>query len=363
VTDFTIHEVAIPATLDGTDAADFLATVEVRNAVEADGYGTDDLGATAAEILPVWLDQEYEPKRLFAATVGDRIVARAIYETRPPAEADIVWLGVQVHPEFRHIGIGSALADLLESIAATEGRSRLVVYTVSRAADGEQIPSPTGFGSVPAANSEVRFLLGRGYSLEQVERGSRLPLPIDPAELERHFDAASAAAGSGYAVRQWTGRTPEAWLDDMALLFTRMSTDAPTAGLEEPEDVWTRQRLIDYEDRAEAGPKTSVVTVVEHLASGRLAGMTELGVPSEPDRPVSQNDTIVLKEHRGHRLGMLLKVANLRQLQAVAPGYPSVITFNAEENRHMLDVNEAVGFVPMGYEGAWKKVLPVESAS
>ena len=84
---------------------------------------------------------------------------------------------------------------------------------------------------------------------------------------------------------------------------------------------------------------------------------TELGVPAEPDRPVSQNDTIVLKGHRGHRLGMLLKAANIRNLQSTAPGHPSIITFNAEENRHMLDVNEAVGFEPMGYEGAWKKVL------
>jgi hypothetical protein len=72
---------------------------------------------------------------------------------------------------------------------------------------------------------------------------------------------------------------------------------------------------------------------------------------------VSQHNTIVLKEHRGHRLGMLLKVANIRRLQSMAPGHPSIITFNAEENRHMLDVNEAVGFEPMGYEGAWGKVL------
>ena len=264
---------------------------------------------------------------------------------------------MQVHPEFRHRGIGTALADHLESLAAEDHRSRLVVYTVSKAASGERIESPTGFGSVPAANSEVRFLLGRGFRLEQVERASRLAIPVAASMLDGFVEQSRQTAGADYRVHQWSGRTPDRWLDDMALLFTRMSTDAPTAGLEEPEDVWTRQRLIDYEDRAEAGPKTCAVSVVEHQPSGRLAGMTELGVPAEPDRAVSQNDTIVLEEHRGHRLGMLLKAANIQNLQALAPGHPSIITFNAEENRHMLDVNEAVGFVHMGYEGAWKKVF------
>nr|MDQ2699153.1 GNAT family N-acetyltransferase [Actinomycetota bacterium] len=67
--------------------------------------------------------------------------------------------------------------------------------------------------------------------------------------------------------------------------------------------------------------------------------------------------TIVLEEHRGHKLGMLLKVANLQHLEQVKPGHPSVTTFNAEENRFMLDVNEAVGFVPIGQESAWRKDL------
>ncbi len=46
---------------------------------------------------------------------------------------------------------------------------------------------------------------------------------------------------------------------------------------------------------------------------------------------------------------------NLAQLERLYPGHPSVTTFNAEENRHMLDVNEAVGFVAVAFEGAWPK--------
>ena len=63
----------------------------------------------------------------------------------------------------------------------------------------------------------------------------------------------------------------------------------------------------------------------------------------------------MLREHRGHRLGWLLKVATTDLLLAERPGHPAVITYNAEENRPMLDVNEAVGFVPLEHEGVWSK--------
>ena len=52
---------------------------------------------------------------------------------------------------------------------------------------------------------------------------------------------------------------------------------------------------------------------------------------------------------------MLLKIANLRALDAIVPAPQLVYTFNAEENRHMLDVNEAVGFRAVGHTGAWRK--------
>ena len=51
---------------------------------------------------------------------------------------------------------------------------------------------------------------------------------------------------------------------------------------------------------------------------------------------------------------MLLKAANLRQLGA---GAELVYTFNAEEDRPMPVVNEALGFKSAGFEGAWRKVL------
>ncbi|MBB5641632.1 GNAT family N-acetyltransferase [Cryobacterium roopkundense] len=333
-----------------------MAATAVRNAVETEGYDTTELNFSAEEVLPIWLNQAHEPMRLFAARVDGAVVARAVYETLLDPNVPFAWLTVQVLPEFRRRGLGTALADRLESLARDEHRHTQVTYAVSREGPGDRLPSPTGFGSVPLANPEVRFLLRRGYALEQVERGSRLALPVDVTDLARLLVDCAPVAGTDYSLQFWSGPTPSRWLRDMALLHTRMSTDAPTAGLEEPEDVYTIERLQTVENLAATGPRTILTAVVVHAPTGRLAGFTQLSVPTEVDRPVAQEDTLVLREHRGHRLGMLLKIANLQQLARLHPGHPSVITFNAEENRHMLDVNEAIGFGPIGYEGAWKRI-------
>jgi GNAT superfamily N-acetyltransferase len=354
---FTINELPIPAAPGADGWEDFRAMAELRNTVEGDGYATDEMNFSAEELLPTYIHQQHDPKRLFVARVDGAVVARGVYETQADEASDYAWLQVQVHPEWRRQGIGTALADTLERLAEQEGRTTQVVYAVSPDGPGERIPAPTGFGSLPAGNPEVRFLLARGYRLEQIERGSRLPLDGNETPIRRHLESALAKAGPDYAVHYWIGRVPGRWREDVALLYTRMSTDAPTAGLEEPEDVWSVERLLDHEEAQAGSRRTTLTAAVEHLPSGHLAGFTELGVPAELERPVMQEDTLVLKEHRGHRLGLLLKAANLLHLASVQPGHPSVITFNAEENRPMLDVNEAIGFVPIGYEGAWKRVV------
>jgi GNAT superfamily N-acetyltransferase len=358
MSDFSIDELVIPASTTAPSWPDFEAVAAVRNVVESHGFGTDELNYSAVELLPVWLNTQYEPKRMFVARVGGTIVARATYETLLEQGDDHAWLGVQVLPHWRRHGIGTALTDRLEHHAAAENRHELIVYAVSADAPGARLSAATGLGSVPLGNPEVHFLLKRDYRLEQVERASRLALPVEDGKIRRLRADAAAHAGLDYTVHCWSNSTPPRWRDDLALFYTRMSTDAPTAGLQEPEDVWTAQRLIDEENYRAASPRRILTAAALHEPSGHLVAFTQLSVPAETERSVGQEDTLVLREHRGHRLGMLLKSANLEYLAQEDPGHPSVMTFNAEENRHMLAVNEAIGFRPLGYEGAWKRVVP-----
>lgn len=351
---FTIDEVLLPASLDESGAGDFVASIEVGNAVEAISYGTTELAYEPAEELPHYSDR-FNPHRLFVARVDGSIVARGVYETTTSDDMDSAWVSVAVSPEFRGQGIGTALAETVEGIAADAGKVKVLAYAGIQDVPGERIPSPTGFGSIPTDSRDVRFLQARGYSFEQVERISRLPLPLPG--LDELLASAIAASGDDYRLHSWVGRAPAHWHEDIAVLATRMSTDAPSAGLEEPEDVWTVERVEASIERDALSPRTRLETVVEHVPSGRLVGLTVLSVPAQQQRSVDQYATLVLREHRGHRLGMLMKVANLAFLQQSQPGHPSVITFNAEENRHMLSVNESLGFEPIGYESAWRKDL------
>jgi len=187
-----------------------------------------------------------------------------------------------------------------------------------------------------------------------------LDLPADGALLAGLEAQATAASGPDYRVVTWTDAAPERWVDAYGVLFTRMSTDVPLGGLDIEEDVWDAARVRDFEaTHAEAGHRL-LVAAAEHIPTGTLAAYTVLvvraGEAGDPDA-VFQDSTLALKEHRGHRLGMLVKVANVRAVQAAFPGAERIHTWNAEENEHMLAINVAMGFRPAGISAAWQKRL------
>ena len=121
------------------------------------------------------------------------------------------------------------------------------------------------------------------------------------------------------------------------------------------EEPWDAARIGNDDEAAEAGGGQRLTVAVQDNQTGRLVGFSELGVPQDRSRSANQGDTLVLKGHRGHRIGMAVKAANLLAVQGLQPNPAGIFTFNAEENRHMLNVNEALGFVPVGQQGCWRK--------
>ncbi|MEO7006208.1 MAG: GNAT family N-acetyltransferase [Terrimesophilobacter sp.] len=366
MSDFTIDELMMPAAIESAEAADFVQMSRVRNEIEALALGTNELAYEPAELLPDFHDP-YQPRRVLLARVDGKVVGCGEYEAPIEQGSVQAWLSVEVLPQFRCRGIGGALYEGLIGLAADDDRTSLQAELVHTDVAGRRLLAPTGFGSVPRDSVESRFLHSRGFRLEQVERVSRLALPLESSVLAAHLAAAEAAAGADYrtviwaGTAEWEGDRAQRWLTDLARLHAGMSTDAPSAGLDFPAEPWDAQRVRTVEELNRSSPRRMLHAAVEHVPSGRLVAFNDLSVPPDLRRGIEQQDTLVLREHRGHRLGMLVKAANLLQVQARHPGHPSVTTFNAEENRHMLTVNEKLGFVPIGYAGGWKKTTQSRS--
>ena len=69
-------------------------------------------------------------------------------------------------------------------------------------------------------------------------------------------------------------------------------------------------------------------------------------VITHPLRPYVglQADTAVARHHRGHRLGLLLKIDMMRWLAEVEPQLKIIETWNNIDNKFMINVNEALGY-------------------
>jgi len=70
-----------------------------------------------------------------------------------------------------------------------------------------------------------------------------------------------------------------------------------------------------------------------------------------------QWDTLVVRAHRGHRLGALMKIATMRELESGGYVTQRIMTSNNSLNTAMIAVNEALGFYPTGGIVTWRKSL------
>jgi GNAT superfamily N-acetyltransferase len=356
----TISRVRVPERVDAADAGPFRAIAEIGNALCRHDTGHDYFDQTAEELLPSWQDTNDQLHIGFVAERGGEIVGVATMMLPQDEGATSFDFDLMPVPELWGEGIEEALLTTIEDEARAIGRPVVQTWTLHRPdAGGERLASPTGYGSIPAADRQTLFMQRHGYSLEQAERNSVFDLTGPFDTVERMLAEATAVAGPDYRVVSWLSPTPDAYRDGFAYAISRMSTDVPTGEIVWTEEQWDAARVERRDARLLAGGHTISVVCVEHIPTGTIAAYNELTIGADHTAATHQWGTLVLKEHRGRRLGTIVKCANLNRWRELMPDSPRVSTFNAEENRPMLDINEAIGFVPASYAGAWKKVLDV----
>ncbi len=358
IDDFEIVPMVIPATIDSDDAAGFLALIEVGNACTRAEAGHDYLDEHAAEVLPDWLDQTDRSRAAFLALQAGAVVAAVVIElvNEPGATSADFYLCVPA--ALWQTGIGDTLTEVAEREVLARGRTTLQCWSLHRPdSTDELLRPPTGFGGIPRHDEQTQVLLRRGFSLEQVERNSVFDLTGSFDVVDRLLEEGLAKAGPDYRVVSWSTPTPPEYREGYAAVLSRMATDPPSGQLVFEEETWDAARVERRDARMLAGGHTTSVAGVIHEPSGQMVAYNELVIGEDLSGPTHQYGTLVLTEHRGHRLGAIVKGANLCRWRELVPTSPRVSTFNAEENRHMLSINEELGFVPASYAGAWKKVL------
>jgi len=353
-----------PTDLDHPDAWAYQALCDIDHAHELARYGWTDLWAPLHVRLPQYADQEYAIQHLAVAVAaevpaGAQDVLGTVTVNMPRHDnTHMAQVFLQVRPGHERRGIGTALLRHAERVMSDHGRHTVIGWSghsPEPPSGPGALEAPTGAGRVPADAPAALFALRHGFDLEQVVRHSVLTLPGDPSVRADLLTDARARAGEEYRAHTWWDTVPDAWLDALAVLWTRMSTDAPNAGYDLGEDPWDAARVRHHLARRAQQHQRVLLTAAEHVPTGTLAAFTELAVPA-PDVPFGfQGDTLVLADHRGRRLGMLVKGINLEAYTAWRPGGRRLHTWNAQENEHMLAINVALGFRPTGIAAGWQR--------
>lgn len=237
-----------------------------------------------------------------------------------------------VHPRARRRGIGTAFAEVARTRVNANARTLLIAESVMGGAADRMLRR---YGASP----------GLPYHRQ------RLAIDTGAAEAWQPLFDEALPHSAGYTVLRWRDDVPERFIDGMAYLNARMSTDAP---LEWGPELWDGDRIRERDKAVAAWGTRCYTTAAVHNLTGHLVGYSTLAYAPDDPTHAQQWNTIVEPLHRGHRLGTIIKVANLRFALEHESATRTVMTTNAESNGPMNAINAALGFVPFDHWAEWQ---------
>jgi RimJ/RimL family protein N-acetyltransferase len=280
-----------------------------------------------------------EPGRYFLVYADDvaEPVGRVGLYTSEYDNLDQAWVDLSIHPDHRRRGYGTAAMRAVFDVAREMGRTKI-----------------SWFGWV--SERTTGFAASLGYEPKSVAVCRRQFLKeLDPGLAEEQYAEAMPHAVD-YRLVRMTLPTPDDLLPALAEA-TAAINDAPLDDLEMEDEVFTSERIKAYETAQLANGSRVYRIIARHRGTGEIAGLTVVALNSETPTFGFQHDTSVVKSHRGHRLGQLLKADMMRWLAEVEPQLETVDTFNAESNDHMIAVNERLGYTVMDREYQFQGAL------
>jgi GNAT superfamily N-acetyltransferase len=252
---------------------------------------------------------------------------------------------VMVHPDHRRRRVGSALVEGMAALGRAQGRRVL-----NSIVDVPVAAAPT--------HPSAAFARQVGFVATMSGNSRYLALPLEPRRLdELRATVRGARNAADYRTFAFRAPWPEAYLEDQCELYRRMSTDEPAGDGDKEEEVWDRARVVENDELLAARGAWKLAAVAEHVPSGRLVAVSELLVDPDAPEEAWQLVTLVLTAHRGSRLGLAVKLANLDALADAAPAVRRITTGNAAVNDPMIAVNDLMGFSVAGAGHFWQRDL------
>lgn len=323
-----------PAALGLATAGD-LAEVNARAAAsDAPHFHVETGEILRGRLVHGW-DGEGTDRVILAHDADGRLLGGAEVDLPAQENLDLVWFRINVDPEVRRRGIGSALLEAVVAVSTEAGRGLLM----------------TGAWH---GTTGVVFLKDHGFEQASIAAQRRLYTQELPRQSDIDLLAQARSASTRYETVRLTGPLPEDMLEPM-LHTVEAINDAPLDDLELEDDNFTVDRLRRY-DAAQAAQQQRIHRVIARsLLDGSPAGHSVVAVDGRRPHLGEQHDTSVLREHRGHLLGLRLKLEMLEWLRAEEPQLTEVDTWNQESNTHMIAVNDAIGCVVVGREVMFQK--------
>lgn len=238
-----------------------------------------------------------------------------------------------VSPPARRHGAGTALVRHAARQASGHGRTLL--------ASEARCGGPAG-GFAQAA--------GARPGLSEVRRV--LAVDAIPAGHLARLRADAGAAAAGYTTGVWHEPVPAGEAEALRRLYEE-ANDAPR---DEGQDGqrWDDGRLRKYQYRVSLQGARYYTLAARSAHTGELAALTQLEVDPQLPGWGMQELTVVARAHRGHRLGLLVKVAMLELLACEEPQLTRIITGNAGPNKHMIAINDQLGFRELDRWRSWE---------
>jgi GNAT superfamily N-acetyltransferase len=230
-----------------------------------------------------------------------------------------------VHPDHRRRGHGTTM--LAEVLRRTREAGRTTIWL-----------------GAPEDDTGVRAFVERhGFAWASHDARRRQVLAeVDAAAVDRLYDEARVAA-EDYVLERAIAPVPDDVLEALVEVTSAIN-DAPMGDLTFEDEKFDLARLRDIQTAAAKKGDKIYRLWARHRDSGDIGGHTLVGVHPLMSRNGWQGDTAVSRKHRGHRLGLLLKIEMTRWLAETEPQLETIDTFNQADNDFMIRVNEAIGY-------------------